>query len=109
MKIETTYIRPPTGIFSKDVINLAESLDLEVIHWSVNSNDWKNPGVDKLSKEILDKTGKGDIILLHASDSALETAGALEKIIPALKKKKLSLVTISELTHDVTVKEKLIK
>src|SRR5699024_9636816 len=48
MDIDTNYIRPPSGIFDKDTTELAKSLDLEVVHWSVNPKDWKNPGTKKL-------------------------------------------------------------
>src|SRR5699024_12214747 len=44
MDIDTNYIRPPSGIFDKDTTALAKSLDLEVVRWSVNPKDWKNPG-----------------------------------------------------------------
>src|SRR5690625_4757658 len=105
---EIRYIRPPSGHFNKEVIQLAEELGLEVIHWSVNPNDWENHGVKEISDIVLNQTKGGDIILLHASDSAKETAEALQTIIPALKDQKLSFVTISELLSQVEVKEKLV-
>lgn len=104
-----TYIRPPTGHFKKEIIQLAESMGLEVIHWSVNPKDWKNPGVDHIKKHIQNEAGAGDIILLHASDSAKQTAEVLQTIIPAYEKEKLKFVTISELLHEVTLEERLVE
>ena len=43
------------------------------------------------------KATKGDIILLHASDSAKQTEKAIPLILDQLKKKNLKLVSISEM------------
>src|SRR5690606_25204912 len=61
---EIQYIRPPSGHFNAEIITLAENLELEVIHWSVNPNDWKNPGVDEVKNYLLEQVSGGDIILL---------------------------------------------
>lgn len=105
---EIKYIRPPSGHFNKDVIDLAKEHDLEVIHWSVNPNDWENPGTKEITNDVLKQTKGGDIILLHASDSAKQTADALQSILPDLKEKELSFATISELLSGVEAKEKLV-
>lgn len=106
---EMKYIRPPSGHFDKEIIALAEQLDLEVIHWSVNPNDWKNPGVNEISSMVVENASGGDIILLHASDSAKQTAESLQTILPNLQKRKLSFVTISELLTEVIANEKLVE
>ena len=36
----------PTGHFDKRTLSIANKLGLTVVHWSLNSQDWKNPGVD---------------------------------------------------------------
>lgn len=102
------YIRPPDGEFNKEIIDLVESMDLEAVHWSIQTNDWENPGVEKLHKKIT-KAANGDIILLHASDSAKQTAEALQTAIPELQQKNMTFSTISELSHGMTIKEKLIE
>lgn len=103
-----TYIRPPSGHFNQEIITLAEQLDLEVIHWSVNPNDWENRGVEEISNYLTENIAGGDIVLLHASDSAKQTARSLKKVLPDLQKKDLTFVTISELLNGVEAKEKLI-
>lgn len=92
-------LRTPHGHFNKEIIKMASTMDLKVIHWSLNPNDWKNPGTDKLVDHVMSETSNGDILLLHASDSAKQTAGALETILPGLKNKGLKLVTISEVIN----------
>lgn len=101
------YIRPPSGHFNKDVMDVAERLDLHVIHWSIDPGDWENPGAKKIIDNVK-KASNGDIILLHASDAAKQTAEALHTLIPYFKDKKYSFVTISELYHEVKVQEKLV-
>ena len=41
-------LRPPSGDFNKATLKIAESLGYTVVHWSNNSNDWKNPGVNNI-------------------------------------------------------------
>lgn len=102
------YIRPPSGLFNKEVINLAEKIGLDVIHWSVNSNDWKNPGVEEIVVEAK-KVNNGDIVLFHASDIAKQTASALESVLPYYKEKGFSFVTISQIKEGITSEEKIVE
>lgn len=103
------YIRPPSGHFNKEIVKLAEDNGLEVVHWSVNPNDWKNPGTKAITDHVLQEVKGGDIILLHASDSAKQTSNALKSILPHFKEEKLSFVTISELLNGVQAEEKLVE
>lgn len=102
------YIRPPSGLFDEEIISVAESLGLEVVHWSIASKDWEIPGVDM----IVDKAkegSNGDILLFHASDAAKQTASALEVIADDFKKKNFSFVTISQLKDGVTADESIVE
>lgn len=94
---EVKLLRPPNGHFNKDILKLANKMGYTIIHWSIDSKDWTNPGV----KEIVSNTTKplhgGDIVLLHASDSAQQTAEALPYIQHSLQSKKISNVTVSTL------------
>lgn len=101
-------LRPPNGHFNKEIIELAEQMNFEVIHWSVNPDDWKNPGTDEIIERVMRETSNGDIVLLHASDSAKQTKKALETIIPGLAGKKLKAVTISEIINQAESKHKVV-
>ena len=90
-------LRTPHGHFNKDIIKLATDMDFQVIHWSLNTHDWKNPGTDMLIDKVMSETSKGDIILFHASDAAKQTAKALETILPGLKNQQYEPVTMSEM------------
>lgn len=102
-------VRAPSGKLNKEIIELAEKLGLQVVHWRVNPNDWKNPGTDKIVNTVMKETTNGDIILLHASDSVKQTAEALKTILPGLKSKGFSLVTVTELINQAHAKAKLVE
>lgn len=102
-----TLMRAPSGQINKEIIKLAESLGLKVIHWKVDADDWENPGTKEIADTVMNETSNGDIILLHASDSVKQTAKALDQILPGLKNKGFHFVTVSELYNQAHPKAKL--
>ncbi len=102
-------LRPPSGKFNKEIIELAEQLGFTVIHWNVNPSDWKNPGTKKIENAVMKQTSNGDIILMHASDSVKQTADSLKTILPGLKNKGFTFVTISELVNQAHAKSKIVE
>jgi peptidoglycan-N-acetylglucosamine deacetylase len=101
-------LRAPTGHFDERSLRIAERYGYTVVHWSVDSKDWTNPGVKQITANVK-KADKGDIVLLHASDSAKQTARALPEIIQDIRSKGLKLVTVSELIANGTVESKEIR
>lgn len=89
-------VRAPTGHFDQRTIKLADRYGFMIVHWSIDSKDWTNPGVEEIKRNV-SKAEKGDIILLHASDSAKQTAKALPLVIQELRSKELKFVSISEM------------
>ena len=89
-------LRSPTGDVDRRVLKISEKFNLTVVHWSVNSMDWKNPGTKNIAKYV-SEADKGDIVLLHASDSAKQTAKAIPLIKEQLTGKNLKLLTVSEM------------
>ncbi|TXL57824.1 polysaccharide deacetylase family sporulation protein PdaB [Cerasibacillus terrae] len=102
-------LRTPNGHFNEEVVELAESLDLKVVQWNVNPNDWKNPGSEYIVDTVMKDTSKGDIILLHASDAVKQTANALQTLLPGLKKKGFEFITISQMMNQAQVEAKLVE
>lgn len=102
-------LRAPSGHLNEEVVNLAKRLGFSVIHWNVNPNDWENPGTEVIASSVLDSTSNGDIILLHASDAALQTKEALNTILPGLKNKGFELVTITELLYQTETNIEIIE
>ena len=101
-------LRAPTGHFDQTTLKIAQRYGYTVVHWSIDSKDWTNPGVDVINANVA-KAKKGDIILLHASDSAKQTAKAIPYILDTLEKKNLKLVTVSEMIANANTKSSEIK
>lgn len=99
-------LRPPNGDFDKRVLRIAHELGYTVILWDTDSKDWMNPGVDKIVEQVLSNAHPGDIILLHASDSAKQTHEALPRIIDQLRSQGYQLVNVSELISGADTKLK---
>lgn len=93
----TNLIRTPNGDYNERVLNTLYDMGYKVIQWDTDSLDWMKPGVDKVVQNVLSKAHKGDIILMHASDSCPHTPEALPIIIDRLREKGFQFVTVSEL------------
>lgn len=95
--VEATLLRPPNGHYSKHSVQTTEEQGYKTIIWDADSLDWKNPGTDVVIKRVLTRAKPGSIILLHASDTPVQTAEALPVIIDGLKAQGFSFVTVGEL------------
>lgn len=102
------YIRPPDGQINDRVLKIATKMNQQVILWSVDPQDWTNPGYEKIAKDVVDHAQKGDIIRLHASDSAKQTIRALPIIVRELQDQGYTFVTLSTLISNAKVKTNLI-
>ncbi|APO47455.1 hypothetical protein BS614_27700 [Paenibacillus xylanexedens] len=95
--VKCKLIRTPNGDMNQRVIQLLGSLGYSTIHWSKDSMDWTNPGVRTIIRNSTNGVKTGDILLLHASDSARQTARALPFIVRKLRRQGFVFVTVSEL------------
>ncbi|MBC8078830.1 MAG: polysaccharide deacetylase family sporulation protein PdaB [Gorillibacterium sp.] len=108
-KKEPTLLRLPNGDFDKRVLKVADELGYTVIQWDTDSQDWMKKGKDVIIDRVLSKAHPGDIVLLHASDSAEQTIQALPVIIEKLKEQGYQFVTVSELIQSAHSDEQEVK
>ncbi|MDQ0174161.1 polysaccharide deacetylase family sporulation protein PdaB [Paenibacillus tundrae] len=101
---EPNLLRLPNGDFDKRVLQVASSLNYQVVQWDTDSQDWKNPGVQSIVDRVVSKAHPGDIVLLHASDSSKQTHEALPVIIDKLRNQGYEFVTVSELLNHSSTK-----
>jgi polysaccharide deacetylase family sporulation protein PdaB len=101
-------LRAPTGHFDQRTLKIAEKYGYTVVHWSIDSQDWTNPGIERIVQNVKG-ADKGDIILLHASDSAKQTVKALPQIMGEIRAKGLKLVTVSEMIANGNTQSEEIK
>ncbi|MCF6139433.1 polysaccharide deacetylase family sporulation protein PdaB [Pseudalkalibacillus berkeleyi] len=105
----TRLLRPPNGAFNKTVLEIAEKLNHTIVQWSIDPNDWKNPGADQITETVISEANGGDIVLLHASDSVKQTKDALKDILDQLRSDHYTFSTVGELIANTDTKRKEIK
>lgn len=94
------FFRPPNGDYDDLSVRTAKEVGYETIIWSIDSLDWKNPGVDYMVRRVTREAFPGAIILFHASDSSKQTHTALPKVIARLRAEGWELVTLGELMKE---------
>lgn len=96
--IEPTLYRPPYGIITENVKKAIKKLDMSVVLWNVDGEDWNNK---RTVKEIIDtqkeQTKNGSIILMHTQPEKNTSYEALIKLIPYYRDKGFEFVTLEEL------------
>lgn len=89
---ECNLFRPTYGSVNK---RIRENVNMNIVLWSVDSNDWKIKNSKTIANKVLNKVKDGDIILFH--DTYERTYKALQIIIPKLIDDGYQIVTVSEL------------
>jgi peptidoglycan-N-acetylglucosamine deacetylase len=95
--VDAVLIRPPNGHYSQRSLKVTDELGYKTIIWNVDSLDWKNPGRDVIIERVMKRIKPGAIILLHASDTPVQTAEALPILLEKIKTEGYQVVTVGEL------------
>jgi len=104
-KKQPELLRLPNGDFDKRVLKIADELGYTVIQWDTDSQDWMDKSAGTIVDRVVNRVHPGDIVLLHASDSAKQNLQALPTIIDQLRAKGYEFVTVSSLIHQADLKE----
>ena len=91
------FLRPPGGLSSDAVRQVAQARGLAILHWSVDPHDWEVHSEAAIEKAVLEKVTDGDIILLH--DMSTASVEAALDIVDALLQQDYEFVTVSELAR----------
>ena len=91
------FLRPPGGLSSDAVRQVAQARGLAILHWSVDPHDWEIHNKQAIEKAVLEKVRDGDIILLH--DMTTASVEAALDIVDELLKQEYEFVTVSELAR----------
>lgn len=92
--VTPSIMRPVGGSYNDSV---ASAVDMPMIIWSLDTQDWKYRDTDHVVNAILNNVSDGDVVLMH--DLYPTTAAAMEIVIPELVARGYSLVTVSELAE----------
>ena len=89
------FFRPPGGIVTDGVRQVAEVRQLAILSWSVDPKDWATTSVGNVETAVLKKIQDGDIVLLH--DMSISSVQAALDIVDVLQSQGYRFVTVSEL------------
>lgn len=96
----TQFYRPPGGIVSKTILQGVKDKEHILTLWSIDSNDWQNPGPTRIIRNVVKSSFPGAIILLHdGGEKREQTIQALSSIIDQLRQQGYRFVTVSELRN----------
>ncbi|MFF2144381.1 polysaccharide deacetylase family protein [Kitasatospora sp. NPDC058190] len=89
-----TLFRSPGGDWSPTILETAAQLGMTPIDWDVDPRDWARPGTNKITEKLL-AAKPGDILLCHdGGGDRTQTLEALKTVLPALKAKGYTFVTL---------------
>jgi peptidoglycan/xylan/chitin deacetylase (PgdA/CDA1 family) len=93
--------RPPYGSFNTTTFHLLHQMHMLMVLWSVDTDDYEQPGVEVIVKRVLEGAKPGAIFLMHdAGGNREETVAALPQIIHALRARGFQLVSVPRLLTD---------
>ena len=93
--------RPPEGAYSRQVVEIAASMDYSIILWTVDTRDWAKVSTSQIVANVSANVREGSIILFHDfTVSGTHTVDALKILIPKLLSEGYEFVTVSELISD---------
>ncbi len=95
---EITLFRTPYGAYNNTSINVASSMGLKTIQWSVDTLDWKGyKGID-ICERVMSKVNSGSIILCH--NNADHVLDALPLMLERLINAGYEVCSVGELIMD---------
>jgi peptidoglycan-N-acetylglucosamine deacetylase len=93
--------RPPYGSYDATTMRELRKLHLLMVLWSVDTEDYLQPGVSAIVQRALAGAHPGAIILMHdAGGTRTQTIEALPTIIRRLRARGYRLVTVPQLLRD---------
>ncbi len=93
--------RPPYGSYDATTMRELHDLHLLMVLWSVDTEDYLQPGVSVIVQRALAGARPGAIILMHdAGGTRTQTIEALPTIIRDLRARGYRLVTVPQLLRD---------
>jgi peptidoglycan/xylan/chitin deacetylase (PgdA/CDA1 family) len=93
--------RPPYGLWNSTTLALLRKFNMLMVLWTVDTSDYRRPGVSAIVSSAVSGARPGAIILMHdAGGDRAETVAALPLIISALHARGYRLVTVPKLLLD---------
>lgn len=91
------FLRPPGGMCTDAVRQVAQARNLSLLSWSVDPRDWATDDTAAIEAAVLKNIRDGDIVLLH--DMTSSSVQAALDIIDTLLAENYEFVTVTELVR----------
>jgi len=93
--------RPPYGLWNGTTLAVLRKLRMLMVLWTIDTRDYRQPGVQAIVSSVLSGARPGAIVLMHdAGGTRTQTVAALPLIISGLRARGYKLVTVSKLLLD---------
>ena len=93
--------RPPYGSFNPATFQILRQLHMLMVLWTVDTDDYRQPGTTAIVHTALAGARPGAIILMHdAGGTRTQTIAALPALVRALRARGYTLVTVPQLILD---------
>jgi peptidoglycan/xylan/chitin deacetylase (PgdA/CDA1 family) len=80
------YFRAPGGFWSPEVVGIARELGMASIGWTVDPQDWREPGTAAIATTLREQCRNGAIVLLHdGGGDRGQTYEAVRDLLPELE------------------------
>lgn len=91
-------LRPPYGAYDHRTLAVARRQRMLVVMWSVDSQDYRRPGVRAIARTVLSTVRPGAIVLMHDGGGPRgQTVAVLPRLVRALRRRGYRLVTVPAL------------
>jgi peptidoglycan-N-acetylglucosamine deacetylase len=96
--VTPAWFRPPGGGMNAKVLQEAHRMEMDLVMWDVDPQDWRRPGVEPMLQNMRANIGPGSVVLLHdGGGDRTQTIEALPVIIEELKAEGYIFVTLDQL------------
>ena len=102
---EIHWLRLPNGTYTHDVLDIAKQFNFTIIHWSINVEPNKKNNIYTLQTELK----HGDLLVYEPIVPNIQLISDLSKVLPLLKEKGYTFVSITDLITNLQFQRKEIK
>lgn len=86
LDLNVRYVRPPYGATDANTRQYAANEGMAVVLWTIDTQDWRQPGAEIIAEYLLSSAYPGAIVLMHdGGGDRTQTAEALSLALPQLR------------------------
>ena len=102
LDVKPLFFAPPSGSFNQQTVDVAHSLGMHTVLWTVDTVDWKHPDPNDMVERVTNKVEAGSMVLMHPTK---ETTEALGRMIQEIEDKGYQLGTVPDLLSETRIDE----